>query len=161
MNKIPLIIGSYLLERFEAKGGWTYISLPEILQTNAWRAGGIKVKGQIDGCPIPQARLMRTADLVFLPVTAAIRRQINKRAGDRIELVLYKDESPLEIPAEILSCLDDEPKAKSYFMRLTEGYQREYINWINAAKRPETKAGRIIKMIGKLLKEQTLSKIYE
>ncbi len=161
MKAIPFIQGEYILQRFRGKGGWTYIAFPEIIEQGKWKTGGMKIKGRIDDHIVSQLRLMRTGDMVFLPVSAAIRKAIMKREGDKVKVILYEDESTLVIPAEVRACLEDEPGAMEYFRSLTEGYQREYVNWINAAKRSETKAARIVTMIGKLLKKQTLSKIYD
>ncbi|RYD69742.1 MAG: DUF1905 domain-containing protein [Sphingobacteriales bacterium] len=161
MSKKPLVRGEYKLQRFQAKGGWTFIAIPEILQQNKWKTGGIKIKGSIDNCVIGQLRLMRTDNMVFLPINAGIRKQIKKQEGDTVGVLLQEDESDLIIPDEITVCLLDEPAAHKYFKQLTEGYKREYIQWINAAMQPATKAGRIAKMIEKLLKKQTLSKIYD
>jgi uncharacterized protein YdeI (YjbR/CyaY-like superfamily) len=55
-------------------------------------------------------------------------------------------------------CLKDEPKAYEIFVRLTEGYQKEFITWIYSAKKEETKASRIASAIKKILQGQTLSK---
>ena len=158
MSRKPLISGVYNLQRANVKGGWTYISIPEIIKENKWRPGGFKIKGSIDGCAIRQLRLMRTGDMIFLPVNATIRKAIMKQAGDAVKLVLYEDDAELVIPGELLLCLEDEPGAREYFMQLSEGYKREYINWIGSAKQLQTKAARVAKMIEKLLKKQTLSK---
>lgn len=159
-NKL-LIKGVYTVQRFRAKGGWTYISIPEIIEQELWKTGGIKVKGSVDDHIIQQLRLMRTRDMVFLPLSASIRKATRKKEGDKVSIILFEDESELSIPADLQECLEDEPAALEYFVSLTEGYKREYIAWINAAKQPATKAGRISKMIGKLLKKQTLSKPYD
>ena len=161
MSNIPFIKGEYILQRFKAKGGWTFISLPEILQAGKWQSGGIKVKGSIDNYAIRQLRLMRTGGNVFLPVSAVIRKAIGKNEGNSVRVVFYKDEENFVVPADILECLEMEPAALLYFMGLTEGYQKEFCNWISAAKRAETKATRINTMIEKLLKKQTLSKQYD
>lgn len=161
MKEKPLIKGTYILQRFKAKGGWTFISIPEIIEQDKWKTGGIKIKGTIDDCEVSQLRLMRTGDMVFLPINATIRKHTRKREGDKVMAVLYEDHAAIAIPEELMICLEDEPAALKYFMQLTEGYKREYIAWINGAKQPQTKAGRIAKMIGKLLKKQTLSKPYD
>jgi len=157
----PLVNGTYVLQRFQAKGGWTYISIPEIIEQGKWKTKGIKIRGSIDGHDIRQLRLMRTGDMVFLPVSAVIRKAIRKKEGDKVSVVLYEDEEALLIPQLIIDCLEDEPNAMKYFSELTEGYKREYVNWIMAARHAETKASRIATMVSKLLKKQTLSKPYE
>ena len=89
---------------------------------------------------------------LFLPVKASIRKKIKKEAGDWIHVILYADNSTLEIPDEILVCLLDSPKAHTFFMSLTESNKKYYIDWIYDAKRLETKVNRIAKAIGRLEK---------
>lgn len=95
----------------------------------------------------------------FLAVNAFTRKSIGKSAGDTVQLLLFEDNSSLEIPPELIVCLQDEPIAHERFMKLAPGYQKEFISWIYAAKQEATKASRIAGMIDKLIKGETLSKV--
>jgi uncharacterized protein YdeI (YjbR/CyaY-like superfamily) len=64
---------------------------------------------------------------------------------------LYKDESPLEMPDELVFCLKMEPKAYDGFLQFPEGEQKAYIEWIYAAKTDDTKVKRIAATIEKSL----------
>ena len=48
----------YHLERFSGKGGWTYISLPEIPKDKEAAFGIVKVKGTIDSYELSDVTLM-------------------------------------------------------------------------------------------------------
>lgn len=72
----------------------------------------------------------------------------NERAGRRITADRSK---PLIIPPELKSALNTNRLAKSAFAQLTKGKQREYIDYIASAKRPETKAKRLEKAMPLLL----------
>ena len=61
---------------------------------------------------------------LLLPVKADIRKKIKKEAGDWVNVVLYRDQSSLEIPEELLICLQDEPAAYANFMAYKEGHQK-------------------------------------
>lgn len=90
---------------------------------------------------------------LFLPVKAAIRKEIGKQAGDFVNVILYANETPLEIPEEIMLCFENEPKqAYENFMHLTEGEQKAYLDWIYEAKKEDTKARRVVEMMDRLLK---------
>ncbi len=91
---------------------------------------------------------------LFLPIKAAIRKQIGKQAGDFVNVVLFKDSAPLEIPDELVMCLSDEPTAYEKFKQLTEGEQKAFIDWIYSAKTDETKVNRIATTINNLLNGQ-------
>ncbi|MBC7935715.1 MAG: DUF1905 domain-containing protein [Rhizobacter sp.] len=159
MKSKPLLEAAFKLQRFNAKGGWTYISIPPLQPVKGKAFGMPRVKGSIDDHTFEQYHLMALKDgNLFLSVNANIRKAIGKQAGDMVKLVLYEDNSPLKIPADLVVCLQDEPKAYERFMKLSEGYQKEFITWIYAAKREETRISRIAAMISKVLQGQTLSK---
>jgi hypothetical protein len=159
MHQKPIIDENFKLKRMQGKGGWTYINIPRIPGAKKSAGGLVRVKGFIDAYELKQYNLMPTADgNLFLPVKAEIRKKIGKREGDTVKIILFEDASPLQVPAELLMCMEDEPDAHKKFRNLTEGYQREFISWINAAKRQETKIDRIAKTIEILLQGKTLSK---
>ena len=86
---------------------------------------------------------------------AEIRKKIGKQAGDTVKVILFADESPLEIPEEIILCFETEPK-KAYetFLGLGEGEQKAHLDWIYSAKKEDTKAERIVQMMERLMKGQ-------
>jgi len=147
----PLVNKKYVLEKFEGKGGWTFVRIPHIAKAIKTRIGSVKVKGTIDGFEIRKYHLMSMGDKkLFLPVKAEIRKKIKKESGDKVHVVLYADNEPLEVPEELLLCLHDEPQALRFFNSLSESEQKYYIQWIYSAKREETKIGRIAKAIDRL-----------
>lgn len=149
----PLIDKNYKLEKFPGKGGWTFARIPEILQDPTRPFGWVKVRGFIDGVEIKKYNLMPMGDgKLFLPVKASIRKKIGKQEGDTIHVILYADNEPVEIPEEMLSCLQDEPTALTYFNSLSEREQKLYIDWIYSAKNEETKVERLAWSVNQLLK---------
>lgn len=148
----PLINKKYLLEKFPGKGGWTYAVIPEVLQDKKAKFGWVKVKGTIDTFEIKNYRLMPMGNgKLFLPVKADIRKKIGKEAGDWIKIVLYADHDEVEIPEEFLLCLEEEPKAHTFFLSLTDSEKKMYLDWLINAKKEETKIDRMAKAINKLL----------
>jgi hypothetical protein len=149
----PLVNKKYKLERFPGKGGWTYARIPEIVQDKRNPFGWVKVRGTIDGYEIRKYHLMPMGNgKLFLPVKAEIRKKIAKKEGDYVAVVLYPDNEPLEVPDEMLICLQDEPAALKFFKSLSESEQNFYIQWIYSVKREETRIDRLAKTINKLLK---------
>lgn len=152
-KELPLIDNTYVLERIPGKGGWTYARIPEVLKDGKKAFGLVKVKGSIDGYAFKQYHLMPMGNgCLFLPVKAEIRKKIKKQQGDKVHIVLYADNDPLEIPEELLDCLSDEPAALTFFNTLNDSEKKYYIQWIYAAKREETRVERIAKSIVRLQK---------
>lgn len=154
MEEKPLINQKIVLEKFPGKGGWTYAPLPTITSTQKNPFGWVKVRGSIDDYEIKQYKLMPMGDKrLFLPVKAAIRKKIKKEAGDWVKVVLFLDESELEIPTEIMTCFAlESPKLLATFLSFTEGERKAYIDWIYSAKTDDTKVNRILEMMRKLEK---------
>jgi hypothetical protein len=147
----PLVNKKFKLERFPGKGGWTYARIPQILQDKNKPFGWVKLKGTIDGYEIRKCHLMPMGNgKLFLPVKAEIRKKIGKEEGDYVTIVLYPDNEPLEVPEEMLLCLEDEPAALTFFRSLSESEQNFYIQWIYSAKKEETKVDRLAKTVNRL-----------
>jgi uncharacterized protein YdeI (YjbR/CyaY-like superfamily) len=89
---------------------------------------------------------------LFLPVKAAIRKAIRKNAGDVVLVILYPDNTPTEIPEELLLCFKDDPTVYKIFLSYSDGEQKAFIDWIYSAKKEETKIERIAEMFRKLEK---------
>ncbi len=154
----PLVNKKYKLHKFPGKGGWTYAEIPEIPQDKKAPFGWVKVKGTIDDHSFSDYRLMPMGNgHLFLPVKAAVRKKIGKGEGDYVQVVLFKDESELEIPADLLSCLVDEPVAYEKFFQLQQNVQREFIQWIWSAKKQETISERIVTVINMVMTGRRLS----
>ncbi len=155
----PLTDKQYLLQKYPGKGGWTYALIEDAQPSQKNPYGWVKVKGSIDQYTFKNYKLMPLGKgRLFLPVKADIRKKINKKEGDRVHIILYEDNDPLEIPEELELCLRDDPEAHAIFMSYTEGEQKAYIDWIYSAKRTETRVTRITKTLEKLARRE---KFYE
>jgi len=153
----PLINKKYLLEKFPGKGGWTYAAIPEVLQDKHSPFGWVKVKGSIDGFEIKNYKLMPMGNgQLFLPVKAAIRKETGKKEGDWVNVILYADNAPIDIPEEFLDCLKEDSIAHNTFLTYTDGQKKEFIDWIYAAKTDKTKVERIAETLDKLVKQKKL-----
>lgn len=152
-NEKALVDKKYLLEKFPGKGGWTYAVIPEILQSKETPFGWVKVRGFVDGFEIKKYNLAPMGNgRLFLPVRAEIRKKIKKSAGDYVHIVLYPDHEPLEVPEELLLCLQEEPEALRFFNTLSEAEKIYYIKWVYSARKDETKVNRIAKTLDRLTK---------
>lgn len=143
-----LVEKEYLVQKFEGKGGWTYVVIPEISPSKKSKFGWVRVRGFIDDFEISQYKLMPMGNgSLFLPLKAEIRKKIDKKEGDKVKIILFADDSPLELPDELRLCLEDDPKALENFLKFTDSEQKFYIDWIYSAKKEETKIERIVKTI--------------
>lgn len=143
----PLVEKDYLLQKFEGKGGWTYVEIPEIPMPKT-SFGMLKVKGKIDDYEFSNSHLMPLGNgSIFLAVKTEIRKKIKKQAGDTVHIILYNDKTSLIVSEELLLCMEDENGVLEKFENYSEGQKKAFVNWINSAKTEQTKADRIAKTI--------------
>lgn len=154
----PLLDKKFLLEKYPGKGGWTFVSIPKIFKNKEEKLNWKKVRGTIDGFEIRKYHIFPIGNNngLFLPVKAEIRKHIKKKEGDMVHVILYPDNEPLEIPEEMLLCLQDEPKAFAFFNSLSDSEQKFYMQWIYSAKKEGTKIDRLAKAINRLQKKLKL-----
>lgn len=143
----PLVDKDYIFEKIEGKGAWTFVEIPEIpMAKNPF--GMLRVKGKIGDYELSNVHLMPIGNgHLGLAVKSEIRKKIKKQAPDIVHITLYKDNTPLIVPEEVLLCIEDEKGLLDKFEKYDLGQKKTFINWICFAKTEQTKANRIAKMI--------------
>jgi hypothetical protein len=94
--------------------------------------------------------IMRGRHLIGL--SHANRMAAGVEIGEVIDVEIDLDTTPrvAVVPADLTKALDDDLIAKVTFAGLTENQRREYVRGIEAAKKPETRARRIEKLVAML-----------
>ena len=84
-------------------------------------------------------------DDFYLPLNAANREAAGVAAGDTVDVTIELDEEPrvVEVPDDLAVALAADADATAAFDRLSYSHRREYVEWIDEAKRAETRARRI------------------
>ena len=113
-----------------------------------------KVKALIEGVEYRGTLVRMGTECHLLLILKSIREQIGKTFGDEIKVTVEADtqERVVAIPAELKRVFKSEKEARAAFDKLSYTHQREYVTWINDAKKDETRQNRIIKTIEMLKK---------
>lgn len=106
-----------------------------------------KVKAMIEGVPYRGILTRMGGEQHILIILKNIREQIGKTFGDEIKIIVEEDIEPrvIEIPKELSKELKKDKDTKTFFEKLSYTHQREYVMWINEAKREETRQTRVAK----------------
>lgn len=125
--------------------------LPQKANNTANPFGWYIVKGNIDDYKIVQYKLWPTkTGEWFLPIKATIRKKINKQVGEIVNVVLYTDNSDVQIPKDFLLCLEDYPAAKTFFYALSATSKKQYIDYIYSSSNTIIQANRMAKAFNKM-----------
>jgi hypothetical protein len=136
-----------------AGGGGAFVEVPFDVEA-AFGSKKPKVKAMIEGVPYRGTLVRMGTECHLLLILKEIRAQIGKTFGDKVKITVEADTEPrvVEVPAELKNAFKVEREAKAIFDRLAYTHQKEYVTWINEAKRDETRQARIIKTIEMLKK---------
>ena len=135
------------------KTGWVYVEVPAGIadQLKPGNRRSFRVKGKLDACPIHQVALLPMGGGRFILVlNASLRKQLRKKEGAMLKLVLEPDETPFSMNADLIACLEDEPPARAFFQSLPASHQRYFSKWIDDAKTIGTKTQRIANSVDAL-----------
>ena len=93
-----------------------------------------------------------------LGVLKEIRAQVRKDVGDVVDIVIEEDTVPrvVEVPHDLAAALASRPEASEGFEQLSFSHRREYVRWIDEAKRSDTRSSRIAKAVDMLGRGQKL-----
>jgi Bacteriocin-protection, YdeI or OmpD-Associated/Domain of unknown function (DUF1905) len=86
----------------------------------------------------------------WVPLAAEHRAAAGVAAGDEVDVLIELDAVPREVvvPDDLSAAFDEE--VRSAFEALAYSHRKEWVRWIEEAKRPETRASRIEKTVESL-----------
>jgi hypothetical protein len=145
----------YQLQKYEGKGGWTYVLIPEIPYGKKNTFGWSVINGFIDDYPLKNYKLMPAGKgISFLPVKAEIRKVIKKEAGDWVRIRLNGDVRENVSELEVLECLDlAGTLVRQNYDKLDEKTKEGYLNKIFNAASEADKVDLINELINFLVKK--------
>ena len=137
-----------VLETSDGDGGVFVVipfSVPEVFGTR----GRVPVQVTFDGYPYQGSITPLGDGHHALHVLKQIRKAVDKTIGDTVRVTLSRDvmERKMEAPADLAEQLAQNPKAAAYFAKLAYTHQREFVRWLEGAKRPETRATRLAETV--------------
>lgn len=145
---------SAVIEANDSGGAWVAIPFDVEAHFGSKRP---RIKAQIEGVAEYRGTLVRMgAPHHILVILKSIREQLGKQPGDIIHITLWPDtdERIVDIPVELSIPLAAAPNLQDVFRKLSYTHQKEYVQYITEAKRPETRVRRIQKVL-EMLQEKS------
>jgi hypothetical protein len=86
----------------------------------------------------------------WIPLAAEHREPAGVAAGDEVDVGIELDTAPREtpLPDDLDAALDD--AARTHFHSLAASHRKEWVRWVEEAKKPETRTARIEKTVESL-----------
>jgi hypothetical protein len=145
-----------ILDAGEGTGG-AYLEIPFDVAA-VFGKKRIKIVADFEGIPY-RGTLAVYGGIYMLLVLKSIRSALGKQIGDTIKVTVTEDIIPriIEPPEDFYSILKEHPEALEFYEKSSFTCKKEYVNWINSAKKPETRKSRIKKAIEMLQEKKSFS----
>jgi hypothetical protein len=134
----------------DAGGGGVFIPFPYNAKEEFGKAR-VPIDCTIDGEPYRGTMVKYGTPYHVIIVLKAIREKIKKVAGDKAKVVLKEDtaERTIPVPDDFKNLLK-KYKLEDGFNKMSYSHRKEWMLWINGAKKEETRLRRMEKTIEKL-----------
>lgn len=136
----------------ESHANGTLIYIPFDVPEAFGKRGRVPVRGTINGSPYRSSVFRMGETPYFMVVNRKMREQAGLAAGDEVSVVMERDDAPrvVDVPADLRAAMRAAPGAQAAWGRLSFTHQREHVEAILEAKRPETRARRIARTVDML-----------
>ncbi len=143
-------VQTFMASLVERKGGGVAIQIP-FDPPGVWGPRDrYDVTGSIAGQKV-RGKLTRRDDGYWLEMGPAWCRHRSINAEDSVKVQLGLEGPQLDnIGPDFASALEAEPHALQFFNALPTFYRKNFVRWIDSAKRPETRAKRIADTVSAL-----------
>lgn len=144
--------------RLEPVGGGAIFILPFSVEQAFGTKAICPVRGTINGFRFRGSVFPRGDGTHYMAVNKAVRAGAGASVGDTVRVVMERDPEPREVavPGDFKKALGGSREAKLAFDKLSYTHRKEFVAWIEGAKREETRARRIEKALAMLAEGETL-----
>jgi len=121
-----------------------YLEVPADIVASLGAGKRPAVRTTINGIAYP-TRIAVYGGRYLVGLRNDIRAAANLAAGDEVELTLELDDQPREVqlPDDLAAALAADPEARARFDALAYTNRKEYVEWVEGAKRAETRQRRV------------------
>lgn len=129
-------------------GAWTLLRIPDDVQRDLGAGARVAVRGTINGYGF-RSSIFPDGDRRIMMVNRAMQQGAGAASGDVVRVVLESDSEPrtVTVPADFVRAFARAPAALAHFDGMSYSHRKAYVEWIEEAKRPETRRRRIEKAI--------------
>ena len=135
--------------------GGAYVKFPYDTEDLFGTKGRIPVKVEFDGQPYRGTMLRYGTEKHIIILVKKIRDLIGKQAPEVVQVKVQLDDEDrkVELPDDVRQVLETNQTVFDKFKKLSYTHQKEYIDWINGAKKEETRQNRIEKLLLKIVEK--------
>jgi len=148
MKNAQLRFRARLYAAMEGKN-WTFLDLPENSSQALGSRARVAVAGTMNGHPFKSSVMPTGRGNHSLMVNRQMREGARASAGDEVDVAIARDTAPrtVKVPADLAKALRASAEAQANWKAFSTSHRKEYVAWIEDAKKSETRAARIRKAV--------------
>jgi len=125
------------------------IDIPFDVEKTFGSRGRVPVRGTLNGAPYRSSVFRMGGDCHFMVVNRQMRAAAGVKGGETVPVTMQRDTEPRVItpPADFARVLKSNKDAQATWGRLSYTHQREHVQNIEDARKPETRQRRIEKSV--------------
>ncbi len=134
------------------KGAWVFLDFPVAVSRKLPTRGRVAVRGTMNGFPFRISAFATGDGTHQIAVNKALQAGAKAVPGDRVRVVLEVDTRPrtVKVPEDLRAAVSASAKARENFDGLSYSHRKGYVDWIEEAKKPETRQRRIREAVERL-----------
>jgi hypothetical protein len=147
-------------QKFEAKlqgkgpgNAWTFLPIPFDVQKAFGTKARVPIVGTINGFSFRNSLMPEGDGTHSMMVNKELQKGAGATAGDTVVVVIELDKTPRSVtaPDDLKVLLTKNKAAQTSFTGLAYSHKKAFIDWIDSAKKPETRAKRLKETIEMLV----------
>lgn len=144
------------IKKLNDKNG-AYIEIPFDVE-KTYNRKRVKVKATFDGYEYRGSIVRMGGSCYIIGITKEIRKAIGKEPGDNIDVTIEKDEEERIVnpPKELLDKFNKDKDICDFWNSLSFSMKKKYVNWIESAKKENTRLNRINITLEKLKNKEKI-----
>lgn len=129
----------------------TGIEVPEDVVAALGRGSRLPVTVTVGGHSY-RTTVARMGGRFLVPLSAENRAAAGVAAGDEVDIGIEPDSAPreVEVPADFTEALARDEAARAAFDGLSYTHRKEWVRWVEEAKKADTRATRLAKTVDAL-----------
>lgn len=143
----------------QGEGGGAWVDVPFGLKETYGKGNLVPIVATFDDTVRYRGILaMMGGASPMLLLRSDVRGELGVQVGDRVHVRLELDTAPqvVELPGDVAALVDANPAAAATWESLSPSRRKEYVQWIEEAKRPETRQRRVEETVAKLSRGEKL-----
>ena len=132
--------------------GGQYVCVPDKVAKQAQLEHSARVRGEVNGVGY-RSSLMKYSGVFHLGIHKSVLKEAGVDFGDQVSVSIELDDEPLPtdtVPDDLAALLKKNKQAAAAWKVLRPSMKREHVKSLMSAKKPETRARRLEKVLAAL-----------